>query len=202
MGMMQDFLELRPSGGFGKMIADPPWRFALRSGKGEGKSPQAQYACADVETLALLPVETLAAPNCLMLMWATFPMLQEALWLMQQWGFRYVTGGAWHKRTVHGKTAFGTGYVLRSASEPFLIGARGQPAVKSRSERNIIDAVAREHSRKPDEQYDMMDRLAGDVAGIELFARQRWPGWQAWGNETGKFDIELKAEAEEETGAL
>lgn len=195
MGVVEDFVELRPSGGFGKMIADPPWQFALRSAKGEEKSPQAQYACMDWETLARLPVELLAAPNCLLFMWATFPMLREALAVMDGWGFRYVTGGAWHKKTVHGKTAFGTGYVLRSASEPFLIGARGQPHVRSRSVRNLIEATVREHSRKPDVQYDMMDMLAGDVPGIELFGRQRWPGWQVWGNEVGKFDIEATAEA-------
>jgi N6-adenosine-specific RNA methylase IME4 len=196
MTAFDEFIGLRPQGGFKAILADPPWRFALRSEKGEEKSPQAHYGCVDWETLAMLPVSALAAPHCLLFMWATFPMLREALAVMDGWGFRYVTGGAWHKKTVHGKTAFGTGYVLRSASEPFLIGALGQPAIHSRSERNLIEALAREHSRKPDEQYGLMERLAGEGARIELFARQRMPGWQAWGNEVGKFDIEATATEE------
>lgn len=188
MSVTQQFLDLRPASGFGKIICDPPWRFALRSPAGEAKSPQAHYECADVETLGFLPVELLAAKDCLMLMWATFPMLPQALWLMERWGFAYVTGGAWHKKTVHGKTAFGTGYVLRSACEPFLIGKRGSPSIPSRSIRNIIEAETREHSRKPDDQYALMDELCGEVPGIELFARQHWPGWAWWGAETDRFE--------------
>ncbi|MDT9693901.1 MT-A70 family methyltransferase, partial [Streptomyces sp. P9(2023)] len=108
------------------------------------------------------------------------------------------TGGAWIKRTPAGKTAFGTGYVLRSASEPFLVGKIGSPAIRSKSCRNVIeasdgempdliDSVRREHSRKPPEMRKLIDQLLPDVWGCELFARGAWPGRDIWGNQTDRF---------------
>jgi N6-adenosine-specific RNA methylase IME4 len=182
------------------ILADPATRFETYSKAGEGKSPQAQYPTMDWGELADLPVADLGRGDTILFMWACWPTLPRSIWLLEQWGFRYVTGGAWHKRTKHGKTAFGTGYVLRSASEPFLIGALGSP-VTANNVRNIIetedmdviDAEARGHSRKPDLQYDLCNRLAPRALRfVELFARQRWhaPGWDAWGNETDKFEPE------------
>jgi N6-adenosine-specific RNA methylase IME4 len=137
----------------------------------------------------------------MLFLWACWPTLRESIALMEAWGFRYVTGGAWHKRSKHGKTAFGTGYVLRSASEPFLIGTLGSPltannvrGVIESEDLDVIDAVARGHSRKPDEQYDFCRRLnPRALRFIELFARQRQPGWEAWGNEVDKFQPETTA---------
>jgi N6-adenosine-specific RNA methylase IME4 len=108
-----------------------------------------------------------------------------------------VTGGAWHKRTRHGKSAFGTGYRLRSATEPFLLGTLGNPEtvknirnVIETEDLDIIDAERRQHSRKPDEQYQLCERIMPRaVRHVELFARQARPGWDAWGNEIGKFEV-------------
>jgi N6-adenosine-specific RNA methylase IME4 len=182
------FSNLRPLK-YGKIIADPPWQFSLRSAAGEEKSPQAQYSCMTTSDIAALPVDRLASGDCLLFMWATAPMLQDAFSVMEAWGFRTVTAGAWAKQSSTGKKwAFGTGYALRSACEFFLIGAIGKPELVSRSERNLIVAPTRGHSRKPDEQYDLMDALCPNAFGVELFARQTHPGWDAWGNEVGKFD--------------
>lgn len=179
------------------VMADPATRFETFSARGEGKSPQAHYATMSWAELGALPVSQLARGDAVLFLWACWPTLAESMQLMADWGFRYVTGGAWHKRTRHGKSAFGTGYRLRSACEPYLIGTLGNPAT-ARNLRNIIetedlhviDAERREHSRKPDEQYSYCERLAiGGVRFVELFARQQRPGWDCWGNEIDKFEV-------------
>lgn len=173
------------------VLADPPWRFELHSERGEAKSAQAQYACMGQGELAgfaqMIGLDWLCAPDCTLVMWATFPMLGDALSLMREWGFRYVTGGCWAKLTTNGKPAFGTGYVLRSAAEPFLIGARGSAAVESRSERNLILAERREHSVKPEQMYRLVEALWPGGPYLELFARRRRAGWDCYGDELGGF---------------
>jgi N6-adenosine-specific RNA methylase IME4 len=172
---------------YGVILADPPWAFRLFSDKGDAKSPQAHYACMGAADLAALPVNQLAAPHCALLMWATWPMLDDARALMAAWGFRYKTGGAWAKQSSTGKAwAFGTGYCFRSASEPFLLGTIGRPPVLSRSVRNLIVAPVRQHSRKPDDLHAMAESLYPGPRA-ELFAREPRPGWDVWGNQTDKF---------------
>lgn len=191
------FGELQPLS-YDVILADPATRFETYSAAGAGKSPDAHYDTMSWDELAALPVSQLGRGDCLLMMWACWPSLQQSLELMKLWGFRYVTGGAWHKRMPSGKSAFGTGYVLRSATEPYLIGTMGSP-MTARNIRNVIetedldviDAVRREHSRKPDEQYDVCERIMPRATRwAELFARQSRPGWDVWGNETTKFDAE------------
>lgn len=186
---------------FDVILADPATRFETWSDAGEDKSPQAYYETMSWEQLQAMPVSHLGRGDAMLFLWACWPTLRESIALLEAWGFRYVTGGAWHKRTRHGKTAFGTGYVLRSASEPFLIGTLGSPltannirGVIESEDLDVIDAVTRGHSRKPDEQYDFCRRLnPRALKFIELFARQRRPGWEAWGNEVDKFQPETTA---------
>ncbi len=173
---------------YGVVLADPAWYFRNWSKAGEIKNPTAKYDCMTTKEITALPVGHLAADDCMLFLWATWPMLPQCIGVMRAWGFRYVTGGAWHKKTKHGKTAFGTGYVLRSASEPFLIGAIGKPHQKSFSERGLIEAKTRGHSRKPVDAHEMLERMYPDTWKVELFSRCTRPGWDAWGNETGKFD--------------
>ncbi|HEX7852083.1 MAG TPA: MT-A70 family methyltransferase [Sphingobium sp.] len=181
---------------FDVILADPATRFETYSAKGEGKSPQAHYDTMSWDDLGALPVSKLGRGDTILMLWACWPTLRESIALMETWGFRYVTGGAWHKRSKHGKSAFGCGYVMRSATEPFLIGTLGSP-LTAKNVRNVIeskdldviDAVARGHSRKPDEQYAVCEKLAPRaVRFVELFARQRRAGWSSWGNETDKFE--------------
>lgn len=178
-----------PGRNYRVVLADPPWRFELHSAKGEAKSAQAQYPCMGPAELAgfarELGLDFLCAPDSVLVMWATFPMLPDAIDLIGQWGFRYVTGGCWGKTTSTGKIAFGTGYVLRSAAEPFLIAARGSARVAVHDERNLILAEALEHSRKPDAVYPKIERLWPGGPYLELFARRRRAGWDAYGNELG-----------------
>lgn len=173
--------------GYGAIIADPPWYFRNYSTKGEVKNPVAHYACAPTADLASLPVAHLAKPDCALIMWATAPMLPDALALMAAWGFTFKSAGAWAKQSSTGTAwAFGTGYCFRSAAEFFLLGTMGKPKINSRSVRNLMVAPVREHSRKPEQQYAILEHMF-DGPYLELFARQTRPGWDAWGNETTKF---------------
>lgn len=182
---------------YGAILADPPWAYAMRSDKGYDKSPEAHYATMPEAELAALPVSHLAGPDCLLFLWSTWPHLPQALRLMQAWGFSYITGGSWTKRTAGGKPAFGTGYVLRSATEPFLVGRIGAPQTASRSIRNVIEAqeipdgiesLRREHSRKPVEMRAMIEALLPRAHCCELFAREPWAGHDVWGNQTARFE--------------
>ncbi|MGH1416876.1 MAG: MT-A70 family methyltransferase [Pelagimonas sp.] len=182
---------------YGAILADPAWAYAMRSDKGYEKSPEAHYKTMPLEEIKALPVRDLAGPECLLFLWSTWPHLTQALDVMDAWGFQYITGGAWIKRTTNWKLAFGTGYVQRSASEPYLVGKMAIPELGSKSERNVIDApliadkieaLRREHSRKPDEMRQMIDRLLPRAYKAELFAREPWGDNDVWGNETTKFE--------------
>lgn len=172
---------------YGVILADHPWRFLNRSAAGEAKNPVAHYDCMTLDEIKALPVQLLAADNCALVMWAVAPLLPEALAVMSAYGFTYKTAGAWAKQSSTGqKWAFGTGYIFRSAAEFYIVGTRGEPRIRSRSVRNLIPAPVREHSRKPDQMHSDIEKLfAGPY--VELFARQRRPGWDAWGNQTDRF---------------
>ncbi len=189
---------------YGVIYADPPWKYKMYSEKGELKSPQAQYECMNFDDLVAMRDDVIFAsgPNAVCVMWAIFPMLDKAIQLMNAWGFRFVTGGAWQKVTEHGKRAFGQGYVFRGSAEVFLIGAIGSPKLKNRSTRNALvtgDVPAslndlgvsvfsklREHSRKPDEMRVLIEELF-EGPYLEMFARSSRRGWDVFGNETEKF---------------
>ncbi|WP_081849000.1 MT-A70 family methyltransferase [Acidiphilium angustum] len=178
------------------ILIDPPWYFANYSAKGEGKNPVAHYDCMDLNWIKAMPVRELADPTgCTVMCWATAPMLPQAIDTMAAWGVTFKSAGAWAKQSATGdKWSFGPGYRFRSAAEFFLLGTIGNPPQKSRSVRNLIVAPVREHSRKPDEMRAMCEQLS-DGPYIEVFARERAPGWLSWGNETTKFDEAQSARA-------
>jgi len=169
------------------IVADPPWEYRNWSHKGTRKGAAYQYGCMGLDAIKALPVGHLAKPDCLLWLWATNPMLDQALIVLSAWGFQFKTAGHWVKRTKNGALAFGTGYILRSAGEPFLIGTIGKPKT-TRSCRSVVEGLAREHSRKPDEAYGMIRKLMPHARRADLFSRETWPGWSSWGNESGKFD--------------
>ncbi|MGL4442995.1 MAG: MT-A70 family methyltransferase [Alsobacter sp.] len=185
---MNVFAPLEPRA-FGLVMADPPWRFSTWSDRGvTPKGAGGQYTTMTPAQICELPVRELAADDCVLWLWATNPMLRSAFSVMEAWGFDYVTAGAWVKRTRLGKLAFGTGYTLRCAHEPFLIGRRGKPRW-ARNVRSVVEGLTREHSRKPDEAYAAAERLAPDVTRrADLFSRESRAGWESWGFEAGKFD--------------
>jgi N6-adenosine-specific RNA methylase IME4 len=128
------------------------------------------------------------APDCFLFLWATDPMLPQALKLMAGLGFSYKTVGFyWAKQNPSGKFPIGTGYYTRANPEQCLLGTIGSPKRKSAAVRKLIVAPPREHSRKPDQIYESIEALChGPYA--ELFSRTTRPGWSAFGNETGKFN--------------
>lgn len=174
-------------GTYDLIMADPPWRFATRSAKGiTAKGAEGQYLCMSMADISALPVASLAAPDCLLWLWATNPLLPECLNVAESWGFTFKTAGHWSKKTTGGKQAFGTGYILRCAGEPFIIATRGQPKT-SRSVRSVIEGLVREHSRKPEEAFAAAEALMPTARRVELFSRQRRAGWDSWGLEAAKF---------------
>lgn len=172
---------------YGLIVADPPWSFRNYSKKGEKKNPSSHYACMSKEDINRLPVAHIAAPDCLLWLWAVNPMLPQALETMQAWGFTFVSAGSWSKRTESGKMRFGPGYWLRSTNEPYLIGRIGNPKIQDRGIPSGFDAPAREHSRKPEMAYGHARRMAPHVQAIDLFSRQEREGFDCFGNEVGKF---------------
>lgn len=186
------FGTLRPFS-FNVIMADPAWSFDNWSEGGNEKNAKAQYECMPTDEIAALPVGHLAGGDCWLWLWATHPMLGDGLRVMNSWGFKFVTSGVWVKRgkdteTKKGKLAFGTGYVLRSCSEPFLIGKIGEPRTYSKSIRTVLEAPRRQHSRKPDSAYRTCEQLFGPANRADIFARQSRSGWTSWGFETTKFD--------------
>ena len=184
---MIDLRATPNAGRYNTVLLDPPWKFAAYSAKGLGKSADRHYPTMSLDAIRRLPVAEVCAPDCWMAMWTTWPHLDQALLLMSDYGFRYVSGGAWAKQSRTGRAwAFGTGYIFRSASELLLLGRRGSPKWLSKSERNLWVAPIREHSRKPDEVHEMLERATAGPR-LEMFSRTDRAGWDSWGLETGKF---------------
>lgn len=180
------FFAALPQHQAGTVLADPPWSFVTYSPKGWHKSAHAKYACMSFEDICALPVASLCAPDCRLVLWTTQTHCPQAYRVMEAWGFTFTTLGAWAKQSRTAKKwAFGTGYVLRSAAEFFLLGARGRPRQLSRSTRNSIVAPVREHSRKPDAMYELIEQTFPGPY-LELFARHRRPGWMQWGAQLGE----------------
>ncbi len=137
-------------------------------------------------------VQKLAADDCLLFMWVTFPNLKEGLEVIEKWGFKYKTlGFSWIKTNKKNKKPFfGIGFYTKSNCEVCLIGIKGKPGkiIKSNKVSSCIISERREHSRKPDEVRERITELVGQVPKIELFARQSADGWDCWGNEVGGED--------------
>ena len=170
------------------ILCDPPWSFEAYSGpRVAQRTAQSHYAVQPHEALAAIPVP--AADNCALFMWTVDSHLDQAILLMQAWGFTFKTiAFVWVKTCKDGKTPrMGMGLWTRKMSEICLLGTKGHVSRQSKGVRQVIMAPRREHSRKPDEIYRRIEALV-EGPYLEMFARQSWPGWDAWGNETEKFD--------------
>lgn len=181
-----------PKGPFGAILADCPWRFrnwsmselAARGERWARRNGRSPYDVMDTDAIGALPVRELAAPDCILFCWATYPKLEDALRVVKAWGFQYKTvAHTWVKQNPSRRGYhFGLGYWTRGNPEICLLATRGRPKRLDNRVANLIISPRRDHSRKPDEIYRRIERL---VAGpyLELFARQAYPGWAAWGNE-------------------
>ena len=180
-----------PRAFFSGILVDPPYRFETWSDAGRDRSADRHYPTMTMGELRRLDVAALAAPDSVLFLWATWPMLFQARALIKAWGFKYQTCAfCWTKADASQldmfrddvDVAIGTGYWTRANTEPCLLATRGQPRQIHADVRRAIVEPRREHSRKPDEIHNRIERL---VAGpyLEMFARRRRAGWTVWGNE-------------------
>ena len=168
------------------IYADPPWNFKTYSEKGkQKKSAECHYRCMNIDNIYDLPINQIAADNCILFLWVTFPLLKEGLETIEKWGFTYKTiGFNWIKQNKKSDSLFwGLGYWTRANSEICLLATKGKPKRISKSVHSVIISKIREHSRKPDETRNKIVELCGDIPRIELFARQSVDGWDCWGLE-------------------
>lgn len=173
-----------PIGPYNIIYADPPWNYRDKANAGKRVASH-KYDIIPVDELCRLEVAEIAADDCLLAMWWVAPMPEDALKVVRAWGFKLKTmkGFTWRKTTINGKEHFGMGNWTRTNSEDCLFAIKGKPNRVSKSVRQMINSPVREHSRKPDEARDRLVDLMGDIPRIELFARYRFLGWDAWGME-------------------
>jgi N6-adenosine-specific RNA methylase IME4 len=171
------------------IYADPPWNYADKGCQGTMAN---HYKGMDIEDIKKLPVGEIADDNCILFMWATYPMLKEALEVIDAWGFKYKTiAFQWIKQNPKKLTPFyGLGRWTRGNTEPVLLATKGKPKRISASVFQLIEYPRGKHSSKPPTTRDKIIKLVGSLPRIELFAREKTEGWDVWGNEV-ESDINL-----------
>lgn len=176
----------RELGRFGTILADPPWRFSNRTGKMAPEHRRLmRYPTMTLEEVIELPVAQLARPKSHLYLWVPNALVLEGLEVMKRWGFTYKTNLVWYKiRKDGGPDGRGVGFYFRNVTEMVLFGVRGslRTLTPGRRQVNIVSSRKREHSRKPDELYDIIERCSPRPY-LELFARRPRRGWMQWGNE-------------------
>jgi N6-adenosine-specific RNA methylase IME4 len=187
----EDLLN-KVQGAFSTILADPPWRFQNRTGK---MAPEHQrllrYPTMTLEEIIELPVGRFAAANSHLYLWIPNALIAEGLEVMKRWGFTYKTNLVWYKiRKDHGPDGRGVGFYFRNVTELVLFGIRGNMRTlpPGRRQVNLLPSRKREHSRKPDHFYDLIEACSPGPY-LELFARHPRRGWHQWGNE----DVEDKS---------
>jgi N6-adenosine-specific RNA methylase IME4 len=170
---------------FPTVLADPPWRFTNRTGKMAPEHRRlSRYRTMTIEEIAAIPVRKVAAPVAHLYLWVPNALLPWGLQVMDAWGFEYKSNLIWHKlRKDGGSDGRGVGFYFRNVTEILLFGIRGKNArtlQPGRRQVNYIGTPKREHSRKPDEQYQVIESCSPGPY-LELFARGTRPGWAVWG---------------------
>jgi N6-adenosine-specific RNA methylase IME4 len=176
---------------FNIIYADPPWSYKVYSDKGKGRSAESHYNTMNHEDIYNLDVANLAAKDCILFLWVTFPNLITGIETIKRWGFTYKTlGFCWVKRNKKSPSWFwGLGFWTRANPEICIIATRGNPKRLSKSVHSIVDTPIEEHSKKPDIVRERIVELCGDLPRVELFARQEYEGWICLGNEIDGLDI-------------
>lgn len=167
------------------ILADPPWRFASNSKAKPGRNAMGHYDCMTDAEICALPVSEWAAPDAILFMWTTAPMLERSLAIPRAWGFKYKSQLVWVKDRI------GTGFWVRNRHELVLICTRGKfpcprPAPFKDS---VIMGQQREHSRKPESLQDAIDATWPGDRKLEMFARRSRAGWDTFGDQATKFDL-------------
>jgi N6-adenosine-specific RNA methylase IME4 len=183
----RDLLPFVGKGRCATILADPPWQFTNKTGKVAPEHRRlSRYGTMRLEEIMALPVEQIAAPTAHLYLWCPNALLPEGLAVMKAWGFTYKSNLVWHKvRRDGGSDGRGVGFYFRNVTELILFGVRGKNArtlAPGRRQVNLLATRKREHSRKPDEQYQLIEACS-PAPYLELFARGTRKGWTTWGNE-------------------
>jgi N6-adenosine-specific RNA methylase IME4 len=199
MNPSDDLLNTVGSKKFGTVLADPPWQFTNRTGKMAPEHKRLQrYPTLSLQEIKDLPVEAIVKDTAHLYLWVPNALIQEGLQVMSHWGFTYKTNIIWYKvRKDGGPDRRGVGFYFRNVTEVILFGVRGKNArtlQPGRSQENIIVSRKREHSRKPDEQYKIIESCSSGPR-IELFARGKREEWFSWGNQSQEYRPDWKTYA-------
>jgi N6-adenosine-specific RNA methylase IME4 len=173
-------------GKYATILADPPWRFSNRTGKMAPEHRRlSRYGTLTLEEILALPVPEAAEARAHLYLWVPNALILEGLDVMRRWGFTYKTNLVWHKvRKDGGPDGRGVGFYFRNVTELVLFGVRGsmRTLAPGRRQVNFLKTQKREHSRKPDELYEIIERCSPGPY-LEMFARSARSGWTSWGNE-------------------
>lgn len=186
----QDLLAQTRGRRFATILADPPWQFQNKTGKVAPEHRRlSRYSTLTLDEIKNLPVADLAAPTSHLYLWVPNALLPLGLAVMECWGFTYKTNIIWHKiRKDGGSDGRGVGFYFRNVTEMMLFGVRGKNArtlAPGRTQVNYLATRKREHSRKPGEQYGIIEDCSPGPY-LELFARGVRKGWECWGNEAAE----------------
>jgi N6-adenosine-specific RNA methylase IME4 len=186
-----DFAQFTEGRRFGTVLADPPWQFMNRTGKVAPEHRRlSRYGTLTLEQILAIPVAQAAAEQSHLYLWVPNALLKEGLTVLEAWGFTYKTNLVWHKvRKDGGPDGRGVGFYFRNTTELVLFGVRGglRTLAPGRRQVNIMLSRKREHSRKPDEQYHVIESCSPGPY-LELFARGPRPGWTTWGNQAEEYE--------------
>ncbi len=187
----EDLLSHTKGKKYSTILADPPWRFNNRTGKMAPEHKRLnRYPTMKLEDICSLPVSEIAEETAHLYMWVPNALLPDGLEVMKKWGFNYKTNLIWYKiRKDGGPDRRGVGFYFRNVTEIILFGVRGKNVrtlQPGRSQENIISTQKREHSRKPDEQYKLIEACSW-APRLELFARGPRDGWDVWGNQSEEY---------------
>jgi N6-adenosine-specific RNA methylase IME4 len=185
-----DFVSFVGRRRFATILADPPWQFVNRTGKIAPEHGRlTRYPTLKVDEIAALPVEKAAAPTAHLYLWCPNALLPDGFAVMKAWGFTYKSNIVWHKvRKDGGSDGRGVGFYFRNVTELILFGVRGKNArtlAPGRRQVNLLATRKREHSRKPNEQYEIIEACSPGPF-LELFARGTRLGWSTWGNQASE----------------
>ena len=172
-----------PNKKYNIIYADPPWSYQDKALAGN-RGAVCKYSVMNIDEIKSLPVKDLADDDCILFMWVTYPKLNECFEVIKSWGFEYKTVAfTWVKKYKNGDNFMGMGRWTRANAEICMLSTKGKPKRISASVRQIIESIPERHSKKPNIIRDKIIELCGDLHKIELFARERINGWDAWGNE-------------------
>jgi N6-adenosine-specific RNA methylase IME4 len=186
------FLQQVPRADYGTILADPPWQFHNRTGKVAPEHRRlSRYTTLALQEIKEIPVWLVSREPSHLYLWVPNAMLREGLSVMSAWGYEYKTNIIWHKIRKDGEPdGRGVGFYFRNTTEMILFGVRGKLRTlgRGRTQVNVLKTQKREHSRKPDELYEIIEACSPGPY-LELFARGPRPGWDQWGDEASEYTI-------------